>query len=165
MVDIRGYSEEDRGACRGLWVELTEQHRAVYDTDTIGGDDPGAHFDRHLERVGPANLWVAVRDEAVVGLTGLLERDDMVEVEPVVVTRRLRGSGIGRALVDHVIAEARRRQIPLLSVMPVARNSDAIRFYRESGFNVLGFVEMMIDLTGERAWQEGETIAGQDFLV
>ena len=85
--------------------------------------------------------------------------------EPLVVTRDRRGSGIGRQLVDHVIAEARRRQIRLLSVRPVARNRDAIRFYREAGFEVLGYIEMFMDLTGEREWIDGETIAGQEFSV
>lgn len=165
MTSIRGYEPGDLEGCRSLWVELAEQHRQIYGVDTIGGPDPGVHFDRHLAAVGPANLWVATDGDTVVGLTGLMEKDDIVEVEPLVVTHGQRGSGIGRALVEHVIDEARRRGVRLLSVMPVARNREAIRFYRQAGFDVLGYIEMFMDLTGEREWIAGETIAGEDFRV
>ena len=165
MVEIRGYRETDLSACRALWVELTEQHRRIYDSPGIGGDDPGSKFDEHLAKVGPTELWVAVDGGEVVGLIGLQESGDIIEIEPAVVTDSRRGEGIGRLLVDHAIAVAREREIPMLSVCPVARNAEAIRFYHEAGFRTLGYVEMFIDLSHNGAWIDGETIADREFLV
>jgi len=164
-IEIRSYADSDLTACRSLWVELTLQHRVIYDHPGIGGDDPGLQFDEHLETVGGSNLWVAVADGEVIGLTGIQEGDHLTEIEPLVVTASMRGGGVGRLLVDHVVAEARRRGVTLLSVRPVARNADAIRFYRDAGFDVLGFIEMFTDLTGKREWIDGERIADRDFKV
>jgi GNAT superfamily N-acetyltransferase len=164
-VRIRRYEPGDLEACRSLWVELTQQHRDIYEVETIGGDDPGLIFDEHLERVGPDNVWVATDGEDVIGLTGILETDELVEVEPVIVALNRRGAGIGRALVDHVIGVARERGVSFLSVRPVGRNTDAIRFFHESGFTTLGHIEMFIDLEGGRDWISGPEIAARDFDV
>lgn len=131
----------------------------------IGGDDPAAQFDHHLTAVGPERIWVAEQDSVVVGLTGLIVDGTSAEVEPVVVTDGERGRGIGRALVKRVIEEAGALGIGLLSVRPVGRNTAALRFFRDSGFNVLGHIEALMDLSEEREWIDGETIAGRDFKV
>jgi hypothetical protein len=67
-VGIRRYEPGDRDACRGLWVELTEWHRELFDSPTIGGEDPGSAFDEHLGRVGTEHVWVAVDDGRPVGM-------------------------------------------------------------------------------------------------
>ncbi len=164
-IEIRSYEPADRDACRVLWVELTQHHRDIYGAPTIGGDDPGAIFDEQLDKVGSGNLWVAVDGDRVVGLTGIQETGDLVEVEPVIVAASHRGRGIGRRLVEHVVAVARERQVPILSVRPVARNADAIAFFHGAGFTTLGHLELFMDLRPGRTWQDGETIAGQEFQV
>src|SRR5437762_13013552 len=104
-VAVREYRDADLLACRGLWAELTEHDRRSYDDPTIGGNDPGAYFDTYLATPERVMSWVAVAGDAdgrgggeVVGLTGLFDRGEEGEVEPVVVTERLRGGGVGRAL-------------------------------------------------------------------
>jgi N-acetylglutamate synthase-like GNAT family acetyltransferase len=166
MTAVRSYRAADLDACRALWVELTEHHRLIYQDDAIGGADPGLQFDAHLAAVGPGHLWVADDDGAVVGLAGLIVDGSDGEVEPVVVTVDRRGEGIGQSLVGAVISAARAAGIRLLSVRPVARNTDAIGFFRDLGFGVLGHVEVFMDLT-ERAdrWVPGETIADREFKV
>ena len=165
MTTIRPYDPGDLQACRDLWLELTVHHRRIYQVDTIGGDDPGAQFDEHLTAVGPERIWVAETDETVVGLAGLIVDGTSGEVEPVVVTEGARSRGIGRALVSRVIEEAGALGIQLLSVRPVGRNTTALRFFRDSGFDVLGHIEALMDLSEEREWIDGETIAGRDFKV
>jgi GNAT superfamily N-acetyltransferase len=100
----------------------------------------------------------------VVGLTGLIDGTDG-EVEPVVVASARR-EGIGRLLVEAVVEAASGLGIRLLSVRPVARNADALRFFHRMGFGVLGHVEAFMDLT-ERSdrWVPGETLAERDFEV
>jgi len=49
-------------------------------------------------------------------------------------------------------------------VRPTARNRDAIAFFHELGFDVLGYVQLQIDLA-PRDRRGGEGIAGRDFRV
>lgn len=165
MSTVRPYDPGDLQACRDLWVELTEHHRSIYGEATIGGDDPGSQFDDHLAAVGAQRLWVAVQDGVIVGLTGLIVDGSAAEVEPVVVSPAARGAGIGTALVERAVAEARAVGVGLLSVRPVARNTSALRFFRDAGFDVLGHIEAFMDLEGDREWVAGEEIAGRDFRV
>jgi N-acetylglutamate synthase-like GNAT family acetyltransferase len=162
---IRGYRADDRDACRALWVELTAWHRRIYGDDSIGGDDPAHFFDEHLERVGPENVWIAERDRRVVGFAGLIVEAPSSELEPVVVSESQRGSGIGRALVETVVAEARTRGLRRVQVRPAARNAEALRFFHACGFDVLGQLELTFDLARPERWRPGERLAGRDFRV
>ena len=71
-VTVRQYDPSDLEPCRELWVELTQHHRHIYEDPSIGGGSPGSHFDKHLARVGPDQLWLAERYDRVVGLVGLI---------------------------------------------------------------------------------------------
>jgi N-acetylglutamate synthase-like GNAT family acetyltransferase len=165
VVSIRQYESGDLQECRDRWLELTVHHRRIYGVDSIGGEDPGSQFDEHLTAIGPERLWVAEDEGRVVGLTGLIVDGTSGEVEPVVVTEGERGAGIGASLVARVVEEASELGIRLLSVRPVGRNARAIRFFRDAGFDVLGHVEVFMDLTGEREWVEGETLADRGFRI
>ena len=159
---IRKYQPSDLDSCRRLWVELTKWHRRIYEDHTIGGSDPGRFFDEHLSRVGADNLWVAVQDGAVVGLTGLMGEGEEAEVEPLVVTEPERRKGIGGSLLEFVVAEARRRGVRVLSARPVARNVEVIDFYFKRGFVNVGHVELFMDLS-EGEWREGLKLFDIDF--
>jgi GNAT superfamily N-acetyltransferase len=165
-VTVRPYLSGDLAACRALWIELTQAHRELYGDPSIGGQDPGRFFDRHLELVGPEHLWVAVDGEQVVGLVGLMmsggSEGREAEVEPVVVAAAHRGHGVGQALLARVAAEARTLGVRYLSVKAVARNQAAICFYYHVGFCLLGEIEMFMDLQRSAAapWQAGPELFG-----
>ena len=161
-IRIRKYSPEDYDACRALWAELTERHRQIYSDDSIGHPDPGAHFDDHLARAGADRLLVAESESKVVGLTGLLLHGNEAEVEPLVVSASFRNRGIGSVLLDAAVTEARKLVVVYLSVRPVARNAEAIAFFRSSGFVNIGHVELFIDFSGKR-WNPGVKLHGLDF--
>ncbi len=164
-ITIRPYEEGDLAACRELWRELTERHREIYEDASIGGEDPGLAFDDYLARPELAGPWLAVAGAKVVGLAGLLVREGEAEIEPVVVRSDQRSRGVGTALIEFLIEEAKRRRVPYLSVRPVARNARAMACFHRAGFSVLGHVEMFQMLDSERSgnWKAGIKIHGLDF--
>jgi GNAT superfamily N-acetyltransferase len=164
-VVIRRYRCDDLDACRALWVELTETHRELYDGPTIGGDDPGRQFDQHLAATGPERIWVADAAGQVVGLAGMLLDGHRAELEPIVVAAHHRGSGIGALLTEAVIDAARTAGARRLAVRPTGRNTAAMRFFHAVGFDVLGRVELQVDLVDRPPRRRGEQIAGRDFVV
>jgi len=163
-INIRNYEDSDLDACRNLCVELTQRHRDIYEDQSIGGEDPGKYFDKHLEKVGPENIWLAEIDGDTAGMIGLEE--DMIGslvIEPIVVKPEYRNQGIGLALLNHMKCIARERESPYLSIKPVARNAEAMELFHRAGFVNLGHVEMFIDFSGkEGKWKPGMKVHGLD---
>ncbi len=164
-VAVRDYSPKDYEVCRHLWVELTLHHREIYGDPTIGGDDPGSGFDAYLEVPERVGSWVAVSDSHVVGLTGLFDHGFSGEVEPVVVAGGWRHQGIGRVLIERVVAEACGRGFEYLAIRPVARNVAAIQNFYAAGFRTLGgHIDLTMDLKERRhRWLDGVNLHGRDF--
>lgn len=142
---IRKYLPTDRENCRSLWKELTEWHRQIYQDPNIGGSSPENDFDKHLAKVGANNLWVGILDSKVIGLTGLIVNEKEAEMEPLIISQHYRNKGVGKKLVEKVVAEARNLDIRYLSVKPVARNEQALKFFYKQGFKNIGHVELFID--------------------
>ncbi len=163
-VTIRPYQESDYATCRQLWVELTEHHRDIYNSPSIGGDDPGSGFDEYIAHRGWIGSWVAVTGETIVGLSGLLETNSGVEVEPVVVSRTHRGEGVGRLLVETAVDAASTRGHTQVSIRPVGRNAEAIAAFHALGFTNVGHVELFMDLRSDPPnWIEGIELHGLPF--
>ncbi|MGH3736732.1 MAG: GNAT family N-acetyltransferase [Micromonosporaceae bacterium] len=166
-VTIRSYRPTDHAACRGLWAELTEQHRRLYDDPKIGGDDPGAAFEEYLTRLDLSGMWVADHaEDGVVGFAGLVlsEKAGEGEVEPVVVSERHRHHGIGRALLGKVAEEAKRRQLSHLTISPMSRNEDAIRCLHSVGYTALSSVTLTLDVAQRgHQWRDGVELHGLRF--
>ncbi|HXW34813.1 MAG TPA: GNAT family N-acetyltransferase [Acidimicrobiales bacterium] len=162
---IRSYTDSDRDAARRLWSELTEHHRQLYQDPELGGPSPGLEFDNYLLREERVATWVAVLDDEVVGLAGLLDHGDSGEVEPVITAEPVRRKGIGRDLLGTAIEEARRRHFLYLAIRPVARNVDAISAFHAEGFRTLGgHLDLTLDLAVRKhQWHHGATLHGLDF--
>jgi GNAT superfamily N-acetyltransferase len=161
-IRVRSYRPLDHRQCRALWGELAELDRKVLGDPAIGGADPGAAFEEYLTRLDLSGMWVAERpDEEVVGLVGLVlaggaglglasggaPRGLSGTVEPIIVTDRVRGQGVGRALLEHVAAQARQRGMRRLSVAPSPRNEAGLRALHEAGFDHLAAVTLTMNLT------------------
>jgi GNAT superfamily N-acetyltransferase len=146
---IRPYRSADHGACRRLWVEMVEQHRQLYGpAGSADENDQGAGFEEYLARLDLSGMWVADHPEdGVVGLVGLILKGRAGAVEPVIVTERHRGHGVGRALLDHLAQEARGRGMTALTVSPDSRNETAIRSLHAAGYDTLSSVELTLDLS------------------
>lgn len=162
-MEIRGYRKTDLMACRRLWKELVERHREIYDDRSIGGVDPGRFFDEHLKRVGPKRIWVAADGREVVGFVGLLVEGEDAEIEPLVVTEGRRGEGIGGLLVKEAMSSAKSvKGVKFITVRPVARNKEALEFFRSHGLTNVGRVELFADLAGKK-WRKGLRIHGLEY--
>jgi GNAT superfamily N-acetyltransferase len=161
-IEIRSYRPLDHRQCRALWAELAELDRKVLGDPGIGGADPGAAFEEYLTRLDLSGMWVAEHPEqGVVGLVGLVlggghglglasggaPRGLSGTVEPIIVTDRLRGHGVGRALLEHVAAHARQRGMRRLSVAPSPRNAAGLHALHEAGFDQLAAVTLTMNLT------------------
>ncbi len=117
-MTIRPYRPTDHRACRQLWAELAEEHAARYEAAQPGAD-PGAAFEEYLTRLDIGGMWVADdRSEGVVGFVGLILDGPVGEIEPVVVTARRRGQGIGRSLLEYVADQARQRGLRIACMRP-----------------------------------------------
>jgi GNAT superfamily N-acetyltransferase len=182
-VVIRGYRPADHSACRRLWGELTSEHRRLYPgappvpaaTPSAMGDSAGAAtaadmasgagFEEYLTRLDLSGMWVADHaGDGVVGFIGLILRGRAGAVDPVVVTAGRRGQGIGRALIEYVAEQARRRGMRELTISPALRNLEAIRCLHRAGFDAAATVTLALDLTGrDGQWRDGLDLHGVDF--
>ena len=100
----------------------------------------------------------------MIGLTGLLIEEGWAEIEPVVVAHSHRSRGIGGRLIQHVIAEAKERELDGIKIRPVARNADAIRCFFRHGFDVLGHIEMFQKLKpSDQKWIGRLDVHGNEF--
>ena len=162
-IVIRPYKSSDLRACRRIYLQLTQWHRDIYDDPTIGGADPCSGLMNQLREHGEKSLWVAEIDGTIVGLVGLILKDDGAEVEPLIVAEPHRRQGIGTRLLRHVTEVAREAGVRFLNIRPVARNWEAIQFYHAAGFRTLGFIELFQDLRGEFKATSGPEILGIPF--
>ena len=162
-IAVRPYEPRDRDACTELWAQLTEWHRELYEDDSIGGGDLTVWFDRYLAEERPEHVWVAEREGRVVGFVGALRRGERWELEPIVVERSERGCGVGLTLATTLIDAAKAEGLRGVEVRPVARNTSALRFFHGLGFDVLGQLELTLDLVKPERWRAGERLADRDF--
>jgi GNAT superfamily N-acetyltransferase len=163
-VEIRSYRATDLNACRVLYAQLVEHHREFYSDPTIGGDDPGAGFDAYMELPKRVATWVAVDGDATMGLSGLLWDGNESTIEPVVVDRLCRRTGVGRRLIETAIDESRRLGATDVNIKPVARNASAIQVFHELGFRTLGHLQLFMRLDRDDSyWQTGPNIHGRVF--
>jgi GNAT superfamily N-acetyltransferase len=182
-VVIRGYRPTDHSACRQLWAEFMTEHRRLYPgappvpaaVSVVGPElsgttapaeaDSGAGFEEYLTRLDLSGMWVAQHaDDGVVGFVGLILQGRAGSVDPVVVTARRRGEGIGRALLGYVGEQARRRGMRELTISPALRNTEAIRCLFRAGFDAAATVTLALDLTGrDGQWRDGVDLHGERF--
>jgi GNAT superfamily N-acetyltransferase len=151
-VAVRSYRPSDHSAGRRLWSELTNEHNEMYGEPSVDG---GEGFEEYLTRLDLSGLWVADHaDDGVIGLVGLIIRGRAGEVEPIVVTTSHRHKGVGRRLLRHVAAEAKKRNMNALTISPSSRNVEAIRSLHAAGYDVVSSIQLTLDLDRhQHEWQ------------
>jgi ribosomal protein S18 acetylase RimI-like enzyme len=104
-------------------------------------DDGSPFFN---EKTRPENVLVAVEDGEVAGyvklgrVTELAASDHVLMITGIAVDPGRQGRGIGRALIDAAVGEARRRGARRLTLRVLGGNAGARHLYETSGFVVEG---------------------------
>jgi GNAT superfamily N-acetyltransferase len=99
-------------------------------------DDSADQIDAYIE-LGRVLVAVDDRDE-IVGHAQLLPKagDDAIELRSIAVVPGFRRCGIGRALVERVLAVGRSEGAGAVTVTTATADVDNIRFYLRCGFRV-----------------------------
>ena len=102
--------------------------------------------DRLRRALAKTDLFlIAEEDGAICGMLMVIVPSwtDAGEITDLVVDRRCRRGGAGRALVEAAVSWAKERSLRALWVEPRADNSEAIDFYGALGFRLSGFNDRM----------------------
>ena len=98
------------------------------------GMRPGPMDDDYAAQIRLEQLFVAEDEGALAGLVVLVAYDDHLLVENVAVDPARQGEGIGRALLAHAEAVARRTGLPTLRLYTNAAMRENIALYSSLGW-------------------------------
>ncbi|HEX6794298.1 MAG TPA: GNAT family N-acetyltransferase [Casimicrobiaceae bacterium] len=92
---------------------------------------------RYLTTVG-SGLALAIRDEDAVGFIGWyrLEARPAMKLDKLYVRPEYHGEGIGRLLIEHVVAKARAAGCTAVTLNVNRNNVNAVRAYERCGFAI-----------------------------
>ncbi len=88
----------------------------------------------HLRAIRQHLVWVATEGEVVVGVLELIDAADHLYVENVAVAPDAQGRGIGRALLAHAEAEARRLGYAEIRLSTNERFGENLAMYARHGY-------------------------------
>jgi GNAT superfamily N-acetyltransferase len=157
MTEIRVLTAEDAGALKDHWLPGLLEHPEAFaisgeEFEQLSADDIAARFFSSPNFV----LWGAFQGGNLVGFVGT-SRDPRPKLKhrlgvgPMYVTPEARGRGVGRALMDAVIAWAREQGVEQLHLSVTVGNGPAERLYSACGFVSYG-VEKAGLKVGEAAY-------------
>jgi len=132
-LTIREFRPGDESAFLKLNEEWITRYFAIEPREAELLADPQGTI---LERGG--RIFLAVRDNQTIGCCALLAiAPGEFEVAKMTVAESFRGSGIGRSLLEKVIAEARALNAHRLYLETNSKLTPAIRLYESLGFRHL----------------------------
>ena len=143
---IRRMQLDEADAVRALILEGLREH--------WGTIDPGLNRDLDdLEAAGGDRLvLVAMDGPHVVGTGTIVRRSERcAEIVRMSVDSGHRRAGVGRLLLDELVAVARRWGVERLVLETTAAWTDVVRFYARSGFTLTHFTDGEF---GRDAWFE-----------
>jgi len=133
---------------RALW-EYPQAFTSSYDEEDAKGIE---WYEQRLTGTGKT-FWGAVEDGQLCGLVGL-ERETRAKnnhkatVVGMYVATEHTGRGIGRALMDALVAEARRQGLELLVLTVTEGDGPALQLYEGCGFRSFGVEPRAIKVDG-----------------
>lgn len=130
MLEIINYTPDLKGHVKTLNVEWLTKYFTVEPHDEVVLSDPQTHI---LDKGG--RIFFAVLDGQVVGTVSLIrESDERFELSKMAVTETIQGKGIGKALLEHAIQEAKKMGVVYLFLLSNTKLTPALTLYRNFGF-------------------------------
>ncbi len=143
-----------RPARRSDDLELARIDRAAFGgvDNVVPVSDASSPF--FTDSTGPEDVLVAELDGDVAGYvkirppTSLVSNAHVLQIQGLAVDPAAHRRGVGRALIEGTIAEARRRGARKLSLRVLASNPNARRLYAACGFEVEGVLRNEFGIDG-----------------
>jgi GNAT superfamily N-acetyltransferase len=146
---VRAATDDDRARMQAIEVAAGERFRTV-GLGHVADHDPYSLEDLH-GYVAAGRAWIAESADGVIGYAAADLLDGAAHLEQVSVDPAHQGRGVGRSLVEHVVAWARDRgdaTVTLTTYRDVEWNAP---LYRHLGFRVLRDDELTPGLVTRRA--------------
>jgi L-amino acid N-acyltransferase YncA len=149
-VEVRPYRDDDWPAVRAIYVDGVATGNATFETEV-------ASFERWAIAHPPEHRFVAVRDGDVVGWVAATPVSDRcayagVLEHSVYVDARARGEGVGRRLLETLIAHADTAGIWTIQCGIFPENVASVELHKRCGFRVVGTRERLGQLDG--VWRD-----------
>jgi len=149
-VAIERLSPDDWGAVRGIYVEGIATGNATFETDAPSWDVwDGAH--RQDSRLVARRAGCVVGWAALTRVSGRCVYAGVAEVS-VYVAESTRGEGVGRALLESLIAASEAAGVWTLQAGIFPENAASIALHERCGFRVVGRRERLGRLDGR--WRD-----------
>src|SRR5262249_32032650 len=136
-TQLRRGRREDAAACG---VIAYEAFKAIADAHNYPPDFPSAEVATEVLSMLLAHpafySVVAEQDGRIVGSNFLAERSMIGGVGPITVTPSLQNSGVGRALMEDVLARAKERRTPGVRLVQAAFHRRSLALYAKLGFDI-----------------------------
>ena len=97
-------------------------------------------------------MFVADHDGQIVGMISSYRHEEYGWTLGMLVAEAFRGHGLGRALLDELIAWARSRKIEMLSLLVFPHNTRAIALYESEGFTEIERYENDVTRANGEVW-------------
>lgn len=132
-MKIREATAADADAIRAIVRETLAEFG--FPVESGGIDSDLADVPRSYQSLGGAFRVIEDGEGNVVGCGGLYPVDeDAVELRKMYFRPEIRGQGLGRKLLDDLVAEARRRHYARIELETASNLTAAIALYQRAGF-------------------------------
>jgi len=98
------------------------------------GLEPGPMGADYPALIEAGKTWVAVDDDAIVGLVVLEEEPDDLLLENIAVAPQAQGRGVGSRLMQFIEDEARRRGVAAIRLYTHEKMTENIAYYGRRGY-------------------------------
>jgi N-acetylglutamate synthase-like GNAT family acetyltransferase len=130
MITIVPYTENYKEAIKILNYEWLEKYFEIEPNDIVQLSNPQVEI---LNKGG--KIYFALHDDDVVGTVSLLKvSNEEFELAKMAVTEKCKSAGIGKLLMEHCIAEAKKLNAKKLTLVSNTKLEAAIHLYRKYGF-------------------------------
>ncbi len=146
-IEIRNFEEKD-------WPVVADIYRLGLLTRNATFETEAPDFNNWIKKFYPQLLWVAKRQNNVVGWAGLMPVSaryvyrGVMEVS-IYIHPESNGMGIGKLMMNHLINESEKAGIWTLYASIFPENIASCKLHSSAGFRLIGYRERIAQLEGK----------------